>query len=104
MNTHLNDIPKAAWHTHALDAWRVIRQLRQDNDDLRLGLQAAVSIIAERDKTIARMDNANLHLRAQLQALMSGRTIAEERQQLERERLDAEIDARYDRRHERSVA
>lgn len=94
----------ATWRGITLDAWRTIRRLHEDADDLRLGLQAAVSLIAERDTTIAKLENTNLHLRAQLSAALSGRTVAEERQAIERERLDAEVDARFEQRHRRGAA
>lgn len=93
--------PLAGPLVHAL---RENRSLRDDIADLRLALSAAIGLVAARDKHIKQLENTKLHLKAQLQAAIGGRTIAAERQQLERERLDAETDARFDRRHERSVA
>lgn len=63
-----------------------------ENHELREALRVSVSIIAERDKAVHRLEDQNIHLRAQLRAMMTGRTIAAERLDRERELLDAADD------------
>jgi hypothetical protein len=71
---------------------------------LRHGLAAALDLIRDRDRRIRNLEHMNLHLSAQLRSAVSGRTLAAERQQIERERLDAAVDARFAHRHRREVA
>lgn len=57
----------------------LIRELRAERE----AYHVAVGIIAERDARLDRLRAQNIHLRAQLRAVMSGRTIADERQALD---------------------
>lgn len=72
-----------------LDTLARVRALHADVDLAREMLSVAVSVIAERDRDVARVRAENVHLRAQLRAAFSGKTIAEERQQAEQDALDA---------------
>lgn len=57
----------------------LIRQLRAERE----AKHVAVGLIAERDGEVKRVRAENIHLRAQLRAMFSGQTIADERQALE---------------------
>ncbi len=94
----------ARWPQHALGAWRLVRTLHDDIEDLRAGLRAALDLLADRDRRIRSFERMNVQLQAQVRAAMTGRTIASERQALERERLDADTDARFEHRHQQGVA
>jgi hypothetical protein len=71
-----------------LDTLRLVRQLHRKIDGLREALCAAFDLVADRDAELAAAQNVIVFQRAQVRAAVSGRTIAEERQLLERETLD----------------
>jgi hypothetical protein len=96
MDTPNSTPTPARWHVHALDLLRVNRRLRDELAATREVLHVTVEIVADRDRTIAQLESSTDHLRAQLRALMRETTIAAERQAIERARLDAETDARFD--------
>ncbi|MCC7177065.1 MAG: hypothetical protein IT177_01625 [Acidobacteria bacterium] len=67
---------------------RLVRELaaaRRARDAYREALQAAVAVIRARDEALTRLRDTNAHLRAQVRAAVSGRTLAEERQAIEAE-------------------
>jgi hypothetical protein len=78
----------ARWAQHTLDAWRTLRQLHQEAADLRLVVKVSIEVIRERDRELAAEKERTAHLRAQIRSFMSGRTIADERCEIEREELD----------------
>lgn len=52
---------------------------------VRAALRVAVELLADAESAKKRLTDQNRHLRAELRAYMSGRTIAEERQKIDRE-------------------
>jgi hypothetical protein len=73
-----------------LDAWRQIRRLRlilqlanERRRALSDALRTAVALLAEQNETIDRLRDQVTHLRAQVRAAVSGRTIAAERQAID---------------------
>jgi hypothetical protein len=71
-----------------VDALRTLRRLRQDEPAFREVLQVAIEVIAGFQRDLAQARRQNLQLRAELRAFMSGRTIAAERQELERQAVE----------------
>ena len=67
-----------------------VRDLEADNLTLREIAQEALAVVVQRDRTIRHLQDDKRFLTAQLRAAVSGRTIAAERQALDREALDAE--------------
>lgn len=57
----------------------LIRELRA----VREAYHVAVGIIAERNARLKGLRDENIHLRAQLRAVVTGRTVADERQALD---------------------
>ena len=74
-----------------MDTIRLVRRLRDELHASAEALHAALDVIADRDARCDRLEDSNRHLRAQLRAAATGRTIAAERQQLE-----AEASGEYD--------
>lgn len=73
-----------------LDTIRLARARGVELLEVRTWLRDALAVIAERDRALDHLRAENIHLRAQLRAALSGRTIAEERQAIEREALDGD--------------
>lgn len=71
----------------AVSLIRELAAARRARDAYREALQAAVAVIKARDEALTRLRDTNAHLRAQLRAAVSGRTLAEERQAIEAEAL-----------------
>lgn len=100
MNESLN--PTASGHPLApilVDTLHLVRRIRLEKQDLSTALHAALDVIHERDTTVDRLRRHNLHLLAQLRALASGKTIAEERQQLDDEVDTPDVVVRPARSH-----
>ena len=72
-----------------LDTIHLARQRAEELAEVRALLYAAIDAIAELHKDVDRYRASTIHLRAQIRAAVSGRTIAEERADVEREDLDA---------------
>lgn len=73
-----------------LDLEDRVRDLEADIVTYRDLTRAALAAVAERDREIRRLRADNAFFRAQLRAAISGRTIAAERQDMDREALDRE--------------
>lgn len=67
-----------------------VAELERDVATYRDLLCEALAAVADRDRTIRRLRLDVRDLRAQVRAAVSGRTIADERQALDREALDVE--------------
>ena len=75
-----------------IDLLHLVRDLRQQRIDLAEALHAALDLVAQREAALDRVRADNRYLRAQIRAAVSGRTIAEERQQLEAEAAESTSD------------
>lgn len=79
--------------TIALDGGRrlapVVLELIRELRAVREAYHVAVGIIAERDARLERLRAENRHVRTQLRAVLSGRTIADERLALDEDARDA---------------
>lgn len=64
---------------------RELYSARVVSEQRRELLSVAIETIHDLDRKLDRSRDENIHLRSQLRAFVSGRTIAEERQQLEDE-------------------
>jgi hypothetical protein len=68
-----------------LSTIQLARERAEELRECRETLRVAVEMLADQNDRIDRLEATNLHLRAQLQAVMSGHTVVEERS----EQLDA---------------
>ena len=72
-----------------LDTIQLARELQEHLHECREALRVAVEMLAEKDRALDNAREQKEHLRAELRAYVSGRTIAEERQALEGQKDEA---------------
>lgn len=65
-----------------------VRDLEADVAIYRAIAHEALAVVVQRDRTIRHLRDDVAHLRAQVRAAVSGRTVAAERQAIDREALD----------------
>jgi chromosome segregation ATPase len=61
----------------------LVQRLREDLGDAHEALHVAVAELADRDQALERSRSQVQHLRAEIRSMVSGRTLAAERQDLE---------------------
>lgn len=75
-----------------VQALRDIVELKRAGHVYREANRIAIELIADRDRQIKTRDARIAQLRAELRAAMSGRTIAAERADIEREDMDRDVE------------